>query len=320
MGKLGLIVTLCIIAIITVSNPLTEQYLMKLRSDAAVVSKQQDALYEMIESKAPEFEQPVYDAKIDPVWKSVPGYNGLQVDIKKSYDKMKPKGKFLKDKLVYKEIKPKVHLSDLPPAAIYRGHPEKPIVSFIINVAWGNEYLSDMLATLKKHNVLATFFLEGHWVKENPDLAKMIVEAGHEVGNHSFSHPNMKELPAAAVKEEIEKTNAVIEATTGKRIKWFAPPSGYYREEVVKIAAAMKLGTIMWSVDTIDWKKPTPDQLINRVMSKVHNGAFILMHPTESTEEALDQLILQIKNQGLELGTVSDNLSEDRIMLKNMKK
>jgi len=65
------------------------------------------------------------------------------------------------------------------------------MVSFLINVAWGNEYLPDILATLKKQNVKASFFLEGRWVQKNPELAKMIVEAGHEVGNHSYTHPDM---------------------------------------------------------------------------------------------------------------------------------
>ena len=90
---------------------------------------------------------------------------------------MKKKGVFDKDKLVFQQIPPKVHLeiwircSDLP------GHPKKPVV-FIFNVAWGNEYLQDMLAVLKKNNVKATFFLEGNWTKKNPDLAKMIKGAG----------------------------------------------------------------------------------------------------------------------------------------------
>ena len=80
----------------------------------------------------------------------------------------------------------------MPPSPIYRGHPEKPMVSFIINVAWGNEYLPEILATLKRHQITASFFLEGNWVKSNPDLAKMIVSAGHEVGNHSYTHPDMQ--------------------------------------------------------------------------------------------------------------------------------
>ena len=91
------------------------------------------------------------------------------------------------------------------------------MVSFIINVAWGNEYLSDMLATLKEHHVSATFFLEGRWAQKNPELAKMISDAGHEVGNHSFTHPDMKNLSTDRIRQEITKTNEVIKATTGYR-------------------------------------------------------------------------------------------------------
>ena len=114
------------------------------------------------------------------------------------------------------------------------------MVTFIINVAWGNEYLLDMLATLKKYHVSATFFLEGRWVQKNPELAKMISDAGHEVGNHSYTHPNMQNLSDAGIRQEITKTNEVIKATTGISVNWFAPPSGSYKDEVVKIAAEEK--------------------------------------------------------------------------------
>lgn len=87
----------------------------------------------------------------------MPGYNGIQVDIDASYKKMKGRS-FDERKLVFKQIPPKVHLDDLPPAPIYRGHPDKPMVALLINVAWGNEYLPSMLQTLKKHNVQGTFF------------------------------------------------------------------------------------------------------------------------------------------------------------------
>ena len=240
--------------------------------------------------KADDYKVPAIDAKIDPIWKAIPGYNGLEVDVDASYKKMKESGKFSDEKLVFKQVKPNIHLDDLPPTAIYKGHPDKPMVSFIINVAWGNEYLSDMLATLKKHHVSATFFLEGRWVQKNPELAVMITDAGHEVGNHSFTHPDMKNISAAKIRQEMMKTNEVIKATTGSNPKWFAPPSGSYRDEVVKIAAEQKMGTIMWSVDTIDWQKPAPDVLINRVMSKVHNGAIILMHPTASTAQVFGSI------------------------------
>jgi len=319
MKKLALISVMLIGAWISVNNPYSNTYVASLKNEAVPVSGQENSLIRVIEEKAPEFEVEPSNARKDPVWKAIPGYNGLKVDREESYKKMKKDGKFNPDKLVYKQIPPEVHLSDLPPMAIYKGHPEKPMVSFIINVAWGNEYLSSMLATLKKHNVSASFFLEGRWVKNNPGMAKMIAEAGHEIGNHSFTHPNMKQLSAPEINEEIKKTNDVIEAVTGVHTKWFAPPSGSYKDEVVNIAAAHKLGTVMWSVDTIDWQKPSPEKLISRVMGKVHNGALILMHPTESTSTSLEQLILQIKNKDLQIGTVSDMLSENRVISKKMK-
>lgn len=298
-----------------VSNPFSDQYLSYLKAESIPVSVNEDPLHREIVEKAAKYEEDPIDAKMDPVWKAIPGYNGVKVNVEKSYQKMKKEGEFSEHSLVLEEINPKVHLSELPPAAIYKGNPEKPMASFIINVAWGNEYLSDMLATLKKHHVKATFFLEGRWVKNHPDLAKMIVEAGHEVGNHSFSHPDMKSLSTARIHSEIKKTNEVIEATTGEKPRWFAPPSGSYREEVAKVASVYGLGTVMWSIDTIDWRKPSPDVLIQRVTGKLHNGALILMHPTDSTAKSLDRLITEIKAQDLHIGTVSELLSEDRVMV-----
>jgi len=301
-------------AFIVVSNPLTNEYISKVKMSSVMVMKQGDSLYNEIAMKADQYNIPAIDAKIDPIWKTLPGYNGQMVDVDASYIKMKKTGQFNESMLIFKQVKPNIHLEDLPPAPIYKGNPEKPMVSFIINVAWGNEYLSDMLATLKQHHVSVTFFLEGRWAQKYPELAQMITDAGHEVGNHSFTHPNMKNQSTGQIQEEITKTNGVIKATTGSNPKWFAPPSGSFKDEVVKIASNEGMGTIMWSVDTIDWQKPSPDVLIQRVMSKVHNGAIILMHPTAATSQSLEQLIIQIKNKKLQINTVSNLLSEDRIL------
>lgn len=275
--------------------------------------KESDPLYQSIIKNAPTYEISPKDATIDRVWKAIPGYNGREVDIAASYKNMKSKGVFNEKKLVFTEIKPKVHLNDLPPSPIYKGNPDKPMVAFIINVAWGNEYLSEMLATLKRQNVSVSFFLEGNWTKKNPELAKLIVTSGHEVGNHSYSHPDMKQLTASRAREQIQKTNEIIEAATGKKCIWFAPPSGSYRDETIKVAAEFKMKTVMWTVDTVDWRKPSPDQLISRVMSKIDNGSMVLMHPTESTAKSLDRLITQIKQKDLKIGTVSELMSEERV-------
>lgn len=320
MNRLALqIVGFAIILILTIGviqNPFTTDYVGALKQTAITVTKQKDPLYMEIEKKKQEYEIAPQDARIDRVWKAMPGLNGLQVNVAESYQKMKKDGKFNPEKLVYDEVKPKVTLKDLPPSPIYRGHPEKPMVSFLINVAWGNEYIPSMLKTLEKHNVKATFFLDGSWVKKYPDLAKMIVDAGHEIGNHAYTHPDMKTLSPQAIREQIVKTNEIIKATTGITPKWFAPPSGSYKDEVIKIAAEEKMKVIMWTVDTVDWRKPDPVVMVNRVANKVSAGSMILMHPTSSTASGLENLILRIKEKEYQIANVSTLLSEERVKIK----
>ncbi|MCJ8006313.1 polysaccharide deacetylase family protein [Lederbergia wuyishanensis] len=311
------LIALVLIAILSLSaifNPYTNQYVKQLQSNSIFVSKHQGELYDLIIKAADYYQIEPQNAKIDRVWKAMPGYNGIKVDIEASYQKMKKDNKYDEKKLVFIQIQPDVHLSDLPPSPIYRGHPEKPMVSFLINVAWGNEYIPSMLATLKKNKVHATFFLEGRWAKENPELTKMIADGGHEIGNHSYSHPNMQVLSAAETRQELSKTNEIIEATTGKKVTWFGPPAGAFRKETIDIAHSLNLRTVMWTVDTIDWQKPSTNVLIQRVTSKVHPGAMILMHPTEPTDKALQTLISEIKSRNLRFGTVSKLMDEERII------
>ncbi|MFL6557930.1 MAG: polysaccharide deacetylase family protein [Bacillus sp. (in: firmicutes)] len=313
MKKVFIIMVMCLAGWIAVDNPFVNEYLPFTKGSAVPAAKKSDPLYQSIIKNAPTYEIPPKDATIDKVWKAIPGYNGREVDIAASYKNMKNKGIFNEKKLIFTETKPKIHLKDLPPSPIYKGHPDKPMVSFIINVAWGNEYLSEMLATLKKHNISVSFFLEGNWVKKNPDLAKMIVSSGHEVGNHSYSHPDMKQLTAGMAREQMEKTNEIIEAATGVKCVWFAPPSGSYRDETIQVADELNMMTVMWTVDTVDWRKPTPEALVSRVMSKIDNGSMVLMHPTASTAKSLDRLITQIKQRNLKIGTVSELMSEQRV-------
>ncbi|MDM5155993.1 polysaccharide deacetylase family protein [Bacillus sp. DX1.1] len=272
-----------------------------------------DHLYEEIQKQAKQYRIAPQNAVIDKIWKATPGYNGKEVDIEASYQNMKKVGEFDEKQLVYREVSPYTHLADLSPSPIYRGHPHKKMVGLTINVAWGNEYLPRILETLQKHGVKATFFLEGRWVKENLRFAKMIVDAKQEVGNHSYTHPDMKTLSAGAIHEQLQKTNQIIEAVTNQKVRWFAPPSGSFREEVVQSAANLRMGTIMWTVDTIDWKRPEPQVLLQRVMSKVHPGAIVLMHPTSSTAHALDTMISQLKEQGYKVGNITELLDEKRI-------
>ncbi|MCM3759497.1 polysaccharide deacetylase family protein [Alkalihalobacillus oceani] len=304
-----------VLSVGAVQNPFSLHYIGELKDDSQMVIKQQDPLYEEIAARAEEYKEAAIDARIDRVWKAVPGYNGREVDIDASFDKMKKLGSFAEERLIFRETSPSVHLEDLPPAGIYRGNEQKPMITFLVNVAWGNEYLPEIVKVLKKYDLKTTFFLDGSWVKKNPSLAMMLVEEGHEIGNHAYSHPDMSTLTVARIEEEISRTNEVIEATLDLTPEWFAPPSGSYNQTVVEQAAKHGMKTILWSVDTVDWRKPDPNEMVNRVLSKLHNGAMILMHPTEPTAAGLEALIKGIQAEGYRIGPVSELLSEKRVTL-----
>lgn len=271
-----------------------------------------DELYKEIVQKSTQYEEQPDNAIIDNVWKKTPGRNGLKVNIGKSYERLKEVGKFDEKLLVYDQLKPEVSIEDLPPSPIYRGHPEKEMTAFLINVSWGEEYIPTILNILKENNVKATFFIEGKWAKNNAELVKMIDEQGHIIGNHAYNHPDMARISDKEVTEQIVQTNDILRAITGKDPKWFAPPSGSYNDQVVQIAHDLNMQTVLWTVDTIDWKNPSVSVMINRINDKVHPGATILMHPTRAIAQGLPDLIETIKGKGYKIGHIEQLTSEER--------
>lgn len=279
-----------------------------------VANSKKDALLLEIEQKAAtgEYKEAPQNAYIDRVYKKTPGRNGRDINVEKSYQRMKKAGVFQEDLLIYDQIQPEIDLIDLEPAPIYRGHPEKQMVSFMINVSWGNEYIPTILNTLQEHKVKANFFIEGKWARENPELVQMIVEKGHLVGNHAYNHPDMARLNTQEIETQIEQTNEILTAITGETPTYFTPPSGSFTDEVVKVASEEGMETILWTVDTIDWKKPSVSVMINRVKTNVHPGAIILMHPTSVIAEGLDELIMLLKDKNFRLGRLDTLLSTER--------
>ncbi|GAB3067042.1 polysaccharide deacetylase family protein [Virgibacillus ainsalahensis] len=278
----------------------------------AQTAKSEDLLYKEIQDKSSKYSKPPQNAYIDEVWHKTPGRNGIEVNVDKSYDKMKDKNLFDETLLEFEQTSPEISLDDLSPSPIYRGHPEKEMVAFLINVSWGAEHIPDILTILKENKVKATFFIEGKWAKENAEFVKMINEQGHVIGNHAYNHPNMARLSQDEIIEQLTQTNEIIKATTGITPKWFAPPSGSYTDEVVRNAHQLKMNTVLWTVDTIDWKNPSVSVMINRVNDKIHPGATILMHPTPSIVEGLAPLIKNIKNKGYGIGSIDKLLNEER--------
>lgn len=273
-------------------------------------------LLSQIEAEAEKSRIEPIDARVDSVWKAIPGYNGLEIDIEATYKAASSKKRKAGDAIpfVYRQIPAKVTLDHLGEQPIYRGNPNKPMVSLMINVAWGNEFLVPMLNTLDAENIKTTFFLDGSWLKKNPELAAEIMKRGHEIENHAYTHPNMSRLSRERAEMEIKKTQDLLKESLGVENKWFAPPSGDFNQQTVSIAYARGLKTVLWTLDTVDWKHPPPDAVIQKISSKVEPGFLILMHPTDSSSQALKGMIDGIRAKGLQIGTVSQTLSSERIM------
>ncbi len=278
--------------------------------------KLDDQLMNWIKSEAAKMNRPPIDAVIDRIWKAIPGYDGQVVDVGATYLKAKLLGSVPGADngfpWVYSVVKPKVGLKDLPMQPIYRGNPAKPMVALMINVAWGDEYLLPMLDILKEADVKATFFFDGTWLSTHANIAKSIMAQGHEVSNHAYSHPNMSQLSADRQRDEIGKTEALLKKLGAANV-WFAPPSGDYNGRTVKVAAESGLRTVLWTLDTLDWMKPQPSTVIDKVSRNVGPGTLILMHPTATSQGALKEMIKVIKAKGYLLGTVSETLSTERV-------
>lgn len=196
-------------------------------------------------------------------------------------------------------------LSTVPPP-VFQGDPAQPRIAFACNVFWGEEYLPDMLKTLDENNIHITFFIGGSWANKYPEVLKELANRGHELGNHTYSHPHPNTLSKEKNKEQILKAEQLVASVTGIHTKLYAPPYGEYNNTVLLAAQELDYTTIMWSIDTIDWKRPPPEVIQERVLKKLHNGAIILMHPTAPTAQALPGLIAEIKKRGYTITTVSD--------------
>jgi peptidoglycan/xylan/chitin deacetylase (PgdA/CDA1 family) len=135
-----------------------------------------------------------------------------------------------------------------------------------------------VLEELKKRDMRATFFLIGAKVDAYPDLAKRLVAEGHDVANHTYTHPRLAGMGDTAVEQQLSRCQDAIARHTGVTPVWFRPPYGAFRKEQGTIASRMGLGVAYWSVDPQDWRKPGSSAIANRVLSASQAGSIILLH------------------------------------------
>ena len=165
-------------------------------------------------------------------------------------------------------------------------------ISISFDAAWGGDKTLGILDLLDEYNIKTTFFLVDIWTQKYPELVKEIVARGHEIGNHSTSHPQMSKLNETQIAKELNTQADNVLAIAGVRPVLFRPPYGDYNNRVITTARAQGFVPIQWSVDSLDWKNRGAQEIINRA-TKVKSGDIVLFH--NDSQYILDALPAVLK-------------------------
>lgn len=169
------------------------------------------------------------------------------------------------------------------------------------------KYAGTLLDTLKKHNAKATFFLEGQYVKSRPSYVKRMAAEGHELGNHSYSHPDFTKSEAGTIKSEIKKTQDAVKKAAGVEPKLLRPPYGLADLQVSDIAAEFGMPMILWTAGSQDWSTKNVEAIQKQTLTVAKPNGIILMHDwVKQTVDGMPSLIKTLQNKGYHLVTVSD--------------
>lgn len=194
--------------------------------------------------------------------------------------------------------------------AAFLGNPDEKVLYLTFDAGYENGHTQAILDTLKQHDVKAAFFLVGNYVNRNSDLVRRMVEEGHIVGNHTMSHPNMSAIAdKEAFRAELEGLETLFRDVTGKELpKYYRPPRGVYSEQNLQMAKELGYKTVFWSLAYADWdndNQPAEDAAIQRLLSRTHNGAVILLHSTSKTNALiLHRLLTKWEEMGYRFETI----------------
>lgn len=190
-------------------------------------------------------------------------------------------------------------------------------IALTIDAAWEDDKTDFILETLKSYNVKATFFLCGFWVEKYPEKVKAIYDAGHELGNHTATHPHMNKLSAAQMQKEIEDFEAMMVKITGEKTKVFRAPYGEYNDSVITTVRSLGYEVLQWDLDTVDWKEERSAQtILDGVLPKLHPGCIILCHNNGyKIKEYLPTLLKTATSEGYEFVTISELLLEGETVI-----
>ena len=195
---------------------------------------------------------------------------------------------------------------------IYLGKPDEKVVYLTFDAGYENGNVEKIVDTLDRHGIKGAFFVLPHFVKQNSALVARMIDSGHLICNHSTTHKDMSAVcDAEAFKKELEGVENTFRETTGKELsKYFRPPEGKFSEKTLEYAENFGYTTVFWSLAYADWdnaKQPSPEKAKALILSRVHNGCVMLLHPTSATNAViLEDLITELSKEGYRFGTLDE--------------
>lgn len=196
---------------------------------------------------------------------------------------------------------------------VVRGDPSTGVIALTFDAGTeGGGAAPQILEILRERNLHLTFFLSGHWVDHNPELAQQIVADGHEIANHSYDHPDLTHLTDDQIVWELDYTDQVVSDVMGAHTRpYFRPPFGSRNARVLQVAAASGFRSIYWTIDSGDWlPRATSAGVADKILRYAEPGDIVVEHVgSEASAEALPIVLDELTQRGLKIGTVSQVLA-----------
>lgn len=195
--------------------------------------------------------------------------------------------------------------------AFYVGNAEEKVIYLTFDCGYENGNTEPILDALKKHDATATFFVVGHFLESAPELVKRMVAEGHTVGSHTYNHADVTTLSKTEFQEEMDAVREKLKEITGEELSmYYRPPEGKCSAKNLRIAQEMGYSTFFWSLAHVDWdpdKQPGQKEAIEKLTSRIHPGAIVLLHNTSKTNgEILDELLTKWEEMGYEVRPLSE--------------
>jgi len=196
-------------------------------------------------------------------------------------------------------------------------HVEGPYIAMTFDDGPSKEQTPRLLDMLKQRGLKATFFVCGQCVAEFPQIAKRIVDEGHEIASHSWNHPNLIPMSESAVRDQLDRTHAIVKQSTGVEMKMFRPPYGNFTQRQKNWAfATYGYKTILWDVDTLDWQHRNPAKTEAIALAQTRAGSIVLQHDIhKTTVDAMPATLDGLMGKGFKFVTVSELVAMDKPVL-----